>query len=65
MIRLNHPFIVMLYDLFTSDDGKSMNMIMTYCNGQDMSKLIKAERKNKEGKLDHNTKLYNVQNFLR
>lgn len=55
----------MLYDLFTSDDGKSMNMIMTYCNGQDMSKLIKAERKNKEGKLDHNTKLYNVQNFLR
>jgi len=65
LVRLNHPLIVMLHDLYTSNDGKAMNMIMTYCNGGDLSKLIKAERKNKEGKLDHNTKLYNVQNFLR
>ncbi|GMH52914.1 hypothetical protein TL16_g01335 [Triparma laevis f. inornata] len=71
LIKLMHPFVIGLYDLYTegeSGKAQTMNLVMTYCDGGDLSKLIKAERKNLDSMdaIQHkDSKLYSPQNFLR
>lgn len=45
LIKLMHPFVIGLYDLYTegeSGKAQTMNLVMTYCDGGDLSKLIKV-----------------------
>ena len=70
LIKLMHPFVIALYDLYTEGDSakaQTMNLVMTYCDGGDLSKLIKTVRKNLDSMdaSQHKDKLYSPQNFLR
>ena len=65
LLMFSHPFIVKLLDIFKGTDSKVINIVLTYCDGGDLAKLIKQEKKNALQGLDHNTKVYNQQNFLR
>lgn len=65
LLMFSHPFIVKLVDIFKGNDAKVINVVLTYCDGGDLAKLIKQEKKNYAAGLEHNTKLYNQQNCLR
>ena len=43
---LNHENIVQIYDSFTYDDSRKFAMILEYCDGGDLNKIIKLNRGN-------------------
>jgi NIMA (never in mitosis gene a)-related kinase len=43
---LNHENIVQIYDSFTYDDSRKFAMILEYCDGGDLNKIIKTNRGN-------------------
>jgi len=67
LITLAHPFLTLLNDLYTTNDGKTINILLTYCDGGDLSKMIKNEIRAQErgGKVDSHRKIFNPTTFLR
>ena len=46
--ELNHPNIVRYYDRVIDRDHSKIFIVMEYCEGGDISKLIKSSRKEKK-----------------
>jgi len=64
LVTLQHPYVTQLHDLFTGSEGKTINMLLTYCDGGDLSKMIKGVR-NAESDSNSVHKAFNSTNFLR
>jgi NIMA (never in mitosis gene a)-related kinase len=65
LVMLQHPFLTLLNDLYTSNEGKTINILISYCDGGDLSKIIKAERNRVHSNDSITTKGFTGTNILK